>query len=60
MLQKPRCGTIFRLTRSANGIGAIGYAARPRRLGQKRIALPATKIIRRTIVRQRSPGGRRC
>jgi hypothetical protein len=25
MLQKPRCGTIFRLTRSAIGIGGKGY-----------------------------------
>jgi hypothetical protein len=25
MLQKPLCGTIFRLTRSASGIGGIGY-----------------------------------
>ena len=25
MLQKPRCGTIFRLTRSASGIGEISY-----------------------------------
>jgi hypothetical protein len=24
MLQKPRCGTIFLLTRSVNGIGEIG------------------------------------
>ena len=37
MLQKPRCGTIFRLTRSASGIGEMGYVlASDGGLGRKR------------------------
>ena len=51
MLQKPRCGTIFRLTRSASGMGVTGYGSggrRRRRAGTDRSG--AAKVLRRTIV----------
>src|ERR1044072_4648054 len=39
MLQNPRCGTIFRRTRTASGIGEIGYVlAGTGDLGRKRSA----------------------